>query len=253
MALPLPLRPMETAEHRLIARILDGTYAIGTRLPPERDLAAQLGVTRPTLREAMRHLEQEGWLRVQHGKPTLVQDFWREGGLGVLTRIIGHRGVIHSDFITNLLELRLLIAPTYTQAAVAHQPVLIQTCFALRPPRQADAAAYAAFDWMLQRTITVASGNVIFPLLLNGFAAFYEQMALIYFQPLEARTASANYYDALETALRQGDSAGAFTLTQDVMRLSIAYWRMVSSGLTEIALVNHTPFNNDDPMGREGL
>src|SRR5215216_5276456 len=117
MALPLPLRPMETAEHRLIARILDGTYPIGMRLPPERDLAAQLGVTRPTLREAIRHLEQEGWLRVHHGKPTMVQDFWREGGLGVLTRIISHQGVIHSDFITNLLELRLLIAPTYTRAA----------------------------------------------------------------------------------------------------------------------------------------
>jgi GntR family transcriptional regulator, negative regulator for fad regulon and positive regulator of fabA len=239
MALPLPLRPMETAEHRLIARILDGTYSIGMRLPPERDLAAQLGVTRPTLREAIRHLEQEGWLRVQHGKPTMVQDFWREGGLGVLTRIISHRGVIHSDFITNLLELRLLIAPTYTRAAVEHQPQMIQTCFALRPLRQADAAAYAAFDWMLQRTVTVASSNVIFPLLLNGFADFYEKMALIYFQPIEARLVSADYYDALDRAVQQRDSAAAFTLTQEVMRLSIEYWRMVSKDMTEIALVPH--------------
>lgn len=237
MALPVPLRPMETAEHRLIARILDGTYPIGMRLPPERDLAAQLGVTRPTLREAIRHLEQEGWLKVQHGKPTLVQDFWREGGLGVLTRIISHRGAIHPSFITNLLELRLLIAPTYTQAAVDHQPLQIQTCLALRPPKQADAAAYASFDWMLQRTITVASGNVIFPLLLNGFADFYEKMALIYFQPIEARLASADYYESLDRAVQQRDSNTAFTLTQEVMRLSIDYWRMVSKDRTEIALV----------------
>ena len=243
MALPLPLRPMETAEHRLIARILDGTYSIGMRLPPERDLAAQLGVTRPTLREAMRHLEQEGWLRVQHGKPTLVRDFWHEGGLGVLTRIISHQGVIHSDFITNLLELRLLIAPTYTREAVDHQPVLIQMCFAKRPLPDADAAAYAAFDWMLQRTITAASGNVIFPLLLNGFADFYEHMALIYFQPIEARAASADYYDALNDAVQQRDSAAAFTLTQDVMRLSMDYWRMVSKDMTEIALVSTTNKN----------
>jgi GntR family negative regulator for fad regulon and positive regulator of fabA len=237
MALPLPLRPMETAEHRLIARILDGTYAIGSRLPPERDLAAQLGVTRPTLREAMRHLEQEGWLRVQHGKPTIIQDFWHEGGLGVLTRIIGHRGAVHPDFITNLLEFRLLIAPTYTRAAVAAQPLTLQACFADRPLREADAAAYAVFDWKLQRTITAASGNVIFPLILNGFADFYEQMALIYFQPIEARYASDTYYTALAEAVQRSDAEAAFQVTHDVMRMSIDYWRLVSRDVTEIILV----------------
>lgn len=48
------------AEQTIRRRILDGTLTPGTLLPPEHDLADQLGVTRPTVREAMRSLESAG-------------------------------------------------------------------------------------------------------------------------------------------------------------------------------------------------
>lgn len=48
------------AEQTIRRKILDGTLAPGTLLPPELDLADQLGVTRPTVREAMRSLESAG-------------------------------------------------------------------------------------------------------------------------------------------------------------------------------------------------
>jgi GntR family transcriptional regulator, transcriptional repressor for pyruvate dehydrogenase complex len=48
------------AERTIRRKILDGSLAPGTLLPPEHDLAEQLGVTRPTVREAMRSLESAG-------------------------------------------------------------------------------------------------------------------------------------------------------------------------------------------------
>jgi GntR family transcriptional regulator len=52
--------------------IHDGAYRPGDQLPPEVDLAAQLGVSRPTLREALLHLEQEGTIVRRHGVGTFV-------------------------------------------------------------------------------------------------------------------------------------------------------------------------------------
>ena len=52
-----PKRPVEHAEDHLITAILDGTFPPGSTLPGERELSAQLGVTRPTLREVLRRLE----------------------------------------------------------------------------------------------------------------------------------------------------------------------------------------------------
>jgi GntR family negative regulator for fad regulon and positive regulator of fabA len=234
-------RPIDYAEKMLIQNILDGTFVIDERLPPERALAGQLGVTRPTLREAIRHLEQEGWLLVRQGKPTLVRDFWREGGLTVLNRIIQYEGYIKPIFITNVLEVRLLLAPTYTRDAVENNPEKIMARLRHMPSADAPPVVYAIFDWELQRDLTVASANVMYPLILNGFASVYEKLANIYFQREEARVTSYRYYVQLQEAAENADSARAYDLTRAVMDLSIQHWRTATEGLTRIPIEVTTP------------
>ena len=76
--LPVPIQPLEpTRLYRQIAEQLralmeDGEFAIGQRLPAERDLAAQLGVSRPTVREALIAMEVEGWVEVRGGSGVYV-------------------------------------------------------------------------------------------------------------------------------------------------------------------------------------
>lgn len=57
----------------LLQLIRDGELAEGTRLPPERDLASQFGVSRTTLRAAIQELEMLGYLDVRQGDGTLVR------------------------------------------------------------------------------------------------------------------------------------------------------------------------------------
>ncbi|MHA6721077.1 FadR/GntR family transcriptional regulator [Sphingomonas sp. RS6] len=49
-----------------------GQWAPGTRLPGERDLAEEYGVSRPTIREAMIALEMKGWIEARHGSGLYV-------------------------------------------------------------------------------------------------------------------------------------------------------------------------------------
>ena len=69
----MPLASIESKRlYRQIAEqlrgmITNGEYAQGTRLPPERDLAAQLGVSRPSVREALIALEVEGYVDIRIG------------------------------------------------------------------------------------------------------------------------------------------------------------------------------------------
>jgi DNA-binding FadR family transcriptional regulator len=57
----------ETVE-RLLQAIKLGVVAPGQKLPPERELAAQLGISRVTLREALRALQDAGYLDVRRGR-----------------------------------------------------------------------------------------------------------------------------------------------------------------------------------------
>ena len=63
--------PVQTQQY-LASLIDDGTYGSGDQLPSEADLAAQLGISRPTLREALLNLEQEGLVVRKHGVGTFV-------------------------------------------------------------------------------------------------------------------------------------------------------------------------------------
>jgi GntR family negative regulator for fad regulon and positive regulator of fabA len=86
-------------------------------------------------------------------------------------------------------------------------------------------AALAAFDWMLHYNLTVASGNPVYTLILNGFAGFYEDMARVYFAQPEARTSSRVWYADLLRAARQQDASAAERITREVMQESISLWR----------------------------
>src|SRR6188474_320639 len=62
----------------LVAR---GEFKPGDRLPPERDLAKSLGVSRPTVREAMIALEIAGLVEVRVGAGTFVTDKAKQNGV----------------------------------------------------------------------------------------------------------------------------------------------------------------------------
>jgi GntR family negative regulator for fad regulon and positive regulator of fabA len=106
-----PLRPTQYAESILVTSILDGTYPAGTPLPGERLMADQIGVTRPTLRETLQRLAGEGWVKIKHGKPTVVNDYWLEGGLGMIGTLAKYTKFLPNGFITQLLEVRAVLLP----------------------------------------------------------------------------------------------------------------------------------------------
>jgi DNA-binding FadR family transcriptional regulator len=82
----MPLQAVESSRlYRQIAEqlrglIVDGEFEAGTRLPAERDLARQLGVSRPSVREALIALEVEGWVEVRTGSGIYVQEARQRNG-----------------------------------------------------------------------------------------------------------------------------------------------------------------------------
>ncbi|MBS0340641.1 MAG: FadR family transcriptional regulator, partial [Proteobacteria bacterium] len=67
-----PQRLYRQIADQLRALIAKGEFGVGARLPAERDLARQLGVSRPSVREALIALEVEGWVEVRTGSGVYV-------------------------------------------------------------------------------------------------------------------------------------------------------------------------------------
>ena len=123
-----PIQPRESAhracEHALRNAVLTGELSAGDRLPPERELADTLGVSRLTLRAALATLAAQGLLAVRQGSGYIVQDFTRTGGselLPAVAELAAERGALLST-AADLLRVRRHIAHAVLEHLVDHPP-----------------------------------------------------------------------------------------------------------------------------------
>ena len=222
-------RPAEVAEDHIITGILDGRYSPGTDLPAERLLAETLGVTRPTLREALQRLGREGWVHIRHGKPTRIADFWDTGGFGLLGTLSRYGEHLPSRFITHLLEFRAVFLPPAAAAAARSAPGELRGLLRYAPGQDDAPERWVDFDWRLQRRLCRLSENPLFLLIINDFNHLYHQLAPIYFATAEARRASSFFYHSLDAALAEAPEE-AFAVVQAAMTESIRIWQRIEAG-----------------------
>lgn len=220
-----PIKPAELTESRIIEAILDGHFPVNSHLPGERDLAEQLGVTRPTLREALQRLARDGWLDINHGKPTRIRNYWTEGNLNVLATIIQYQNHLPENFVNNLLTIRLLLAPAYTRLAFeSHAPEICDLLSTYNDIPD-NARDFTTADWTLHQQLTILSGNPIFTLILNGFAELYIVMGNRYFAQPAGRNHSRQFYRDLLVCARRNDGKAAENLVKKIMTDSIELWQ----------------------------
>ena len=106
----LPNRPTVTRISDAVAdglekRILEGSLKPGDRLPSERDFAVELGVSRPSLREAIQKLISKGLLTTRHGGGTFVTDRLEAHFVDPWQEMLSGHPMLHSD----LLEFRQML------------------------------------------------------------------------------------------------------------------------------------------------
>lgn len=68
--------------------IFTGVYIQGDRLPPEREIAEQFGISRVTVRQALQELAREDWIEIVQGRGATVLDFRRTVGLDALPPLL---------------------------------------------------------------------------------------------------------------------------------------------------------------------
>lgn len=221
-----PMKPAKFAENQLLEAILEGAYSPGQALPAERILAQNLGVTRPTLREALQRLAKEGWITIAHGKVTRVNDYLSQGGLGVLTTLARYGKYLSPEIIGHLLEARTLIFPMVAQRAVETEPKAVLTWLDT-VDQGMDAHSFALYDWELQNIMVAASGNLVLRMMFNDFGSVYQVIGERYFTVTKARQLSLDYYERLKTVLEKGEYYRVGDVVKNAMEHSQDLWKEI--------------------------
>jgi len=211
----------EMVEKALVDALLKGDPKPGSPLQSERDLAARFAVSRATVREALLKLQKSGWISVQQRHATVVNNFWSQGDLELLSSITRNSEHFPPDLASHLLELRIQFAPDYARRAVENGAEQLTECLARSKRLGNGPGALARFDWELHLTMAILSGNKIYPLIMNSFASLYFKLRGEFFASEEYRNQARSFYKELLQATLVRDAIQAENITRAAMKLRL--------------------------------
>ncbi len=195
--------------------VLRGILRPGERLPSERDLADRLGVSRPSLREAIAELEASGLLIRRAGAGIYVADVLGSAFSPALTRLFATHDEALFDYIAFRRDMEGLAAERAARFGSDTDLTVVATIFtkmeAAHAKRNSDDEA--ALDAQFHLAIVEASHNVVMLHMLRSMydllrqGVFYNRQMM--FRQQTTRAALLEQHRAILTALMDRDPAKA--------------------------------------------
>jgi GntR family transcriptional regulator, transcriptional repressor for pyruvate dehydrogenase complex len=204
MAAPLT----ESAIAKLRDMISTGVLRPGDRLPPEAELAAELGASRNTAREAIRALVTAKVLDVRRGDGTYVTSLRPEL---LLDGISFAAELLQADFALELIAVRRILEGAATRLAVKNMDERMRDELVLCLERMRSAESHEVvvrYDARFHSIIAGASGNATLASMLNGVSG-QTMRARVWRGNLDASvvTRTLGQHEDILAALMSGDES----------------------------------------------
>lgn len=190
------------------ALLAGGDLRPGSQLPPERQLAEMLGVSRPSLREALRALEYAGILETRVGEGVFVSD-----GSGMLSNNIQMSHLLQQYALEEMIEVRKVLETASIQRAVARASeediAAVAKVHEESRGQLHNREGFAAADYAFHQAIIEASGNSIFVVMLQTMRQMMSEFNIELLATVKGRKAVVQNHEEILEALTARDGGKA--------------------------------------------
>lgn len=197
-------------------KILTGDWPIGQRVPPLRELAERFGVSRSVVNAGIVELQNKGYILTVPRKCSVVADWKKQGTFAVLKGLVENE-LFDKSFTDNILEARMTI-----ECAAVRDAALRRTAADLQDINDVIAAETRAVtideradsDIAFHHTVTVASHNIVYPMLLKSFEDMVKKFVTYFYQNTFDRTKILSQHNIIYKAITDGN----VDVAEDTMR-----------------------------------
>lgn len=211
----------EEVVRQLREMIHRGDLRSGDRLPPERDLAKLLGVSRPTLRAGIRTLSAVGVLQSRQGAGTFVVEADASPALDAnpLRLMASLRGFTSDEMFEARISLEMAVAGLAAERASGEQLAAMAEEVAEMFAALDEPEEYLVHDMRFHQTIAAASANRILTALMNMVATIlFETRSKTVHRALDLKE-SADMHRQIYRAIRDKNPQAA----REAMRLHLLH------------------------------
>ena len=153
--------------------ILSGKLTIGEKLPPERELAKSMQVSRAVVNSGISELARKGFLNIKPRVGTFVADYRRNGTMETLMSIMNYNGGrLREAEIRSILELRIALDSLAVELCIPiikddEIEILKKYINEMEETDSPEVASEIAFRF--QHELALLSGNTLIPLIFTSF------------------------------------------------------------------------------------
>lgn len=153
--------------------VLTGKYPVNEKLPTERELAAQMGISRTVVRSGIAELAANGILRQYDTRGWCVVDYRTEGEMPIVDAILTGGGEMNERLLHDYVEGgKLLQHETARLAAINRTNDDLYRLFTIiregHDLPSDDTCAQANQVFLFHRQVAISSGNTFYPIFLNS-------------------------------------------------------------------------------------
>lgn len=155
--------------------ILSGKLAIGSKLPPERELARDMQVSRAVVNAGLTEMEAKGFVEIRPRIGAFVADYRRVGTADTLLSIMKYNGGrLKREEVRSILQIKLVLDSLAAEQVVlnaseADMALLTRRLEAFDQANTPEEASEAAFGYYHE--LALVSGNTLIPLIYHSFRA----------------------------------------------------------------------------------
>lgn len=208
----------------LESMILSGRLPVGTQLPPERDLAVSMQVSRAVVNAGIAELARKGFVVVRPRIGNFVADYRRDGTFETFLSIVSYNGGnLRQEEIRSILELRIaldtlaveLCAARITDSELTRLRDSTEHISRAQSPEEAVRYAFA-----FQHQLALYSGNALLPVIFTSFKSITRTLWLR-FCSLYGISALYENTSVLCERLEHRDFAGAVSCLKTTVQNTI--------------------------------
>lgn len=204
------------------AKIISGQLKPGDRLPPEREMAALMGISRSVVNSGILDLQAKGFLEIIPRKGTVVVNYKNEGTPLILSSIMNYNeGKLSLKLFDSLIDTRLLIEVESARKAALNRTeenlINLETLIANVKENFNDVDSFVEFNYKFHHQVTIASGNIVYGMIFKSFEPVCKNLIRMYFQEGNYFQQSLSIHEKLYEAIYDRDKDRAAKIMEEIL------------------------------------
>ncbi|MDD5658475.1 MAG: FadR/GntR family transcriptional regulator [Actinomycetota bacterium] len=192
--------------------IISGEFSIGEKLPPERKIAAKMGISRTIVHSGIIELAAKGLVTIQPRRGTVINDFRIEGTLAILNSLVNYNeGEINTELLNSIISTRYMLELENARLAALNRAEsdlesLREIINKETVANLNDTENIVNLDFNFHHLISIATGNIIYPLFIKSFELIYKNLTTKFFNAISDILTVFDYHKKLLYAIEARNS-----------------------------------------------